>query len=58
MKTVKTEHILYPHKNENGTGHADGQPGDVDDGIDFVPQDVAEGYFEIVGKHKCFGFIG
>jgi hypothetical protein len=43
--------MLHPHKDENGAGHADRQPGNVDDRVDFVPQDVADCYFEVVSYH-------
>lgn len=52
MKTVKAKLILHPYKNENSAGHADGQPGHVDERIDFMTQNVADGYFEVVGYHN------
>jgi hypothetical protein len=42
---------LYPHQDQNGASHANREPGNVNNGIELLPQDVSDCDFEIVGKH-------
>ena len=48
---VVAEFILDVEEDEDAAGHADGQAGDVDEGIDFVAEEVAEGDGEVVFEH-------
>ena len=40
--------MLQPQEDDYGAGHTDGQPGDVDDGVSFMAQNVSDCYFEVV----------
>ena len=47
MEAIEAEFALNPEKNQNAGGHADRQPGHVDEGIGLVPSDLPEGDFDI-----------
>jgi hypothetical protein len=57
MIAIKTKFVLYPHQDQDGACHANGQSDDVDYRVDFVAPNVSEGDFEVVGKHIDFGFL-
>ena len=52
---VVGELVVHPEADQQGHGHAGGQPQDVDGGIDLVLPEVAPGDFKVVLKHgDCF----
>jgi len=52
MIPVIREFIPYPQTDENGYGHAGCQACYVNKRIAFLPDQVSEGDFEIVFKHR------
>ncbi len=49
---VERQFIVHPQPNENGHGHAHGQPGHVDKAGHFVFAEVPPGDFQIVLEHN------
>ena len=53
MKAVELEFIVYPQKNQDTTGHADGKAQQVDEGESFVLPKVTKSDVEVVFEHHC-----
>ncbi len=51
VEAVEAQLVLNPEEDEQGAGHAQGQAGDVDEGISFVFPKVAKGDLEVAFKH-------
>ncbi len=51
MMMVKTQFEEDIDQDQHGRGHADGQTGDVNDGITFLPDKKTDGNFEVVSDH-------
>jgi len=52
MKTIIAQFVLHPQKDQYATGHADGQPCNIDGGKSLVTDDVPECNFKIVLYHS------
>jgi hypothetical protein len=44
VEAVEAEFILDKEENQETTGNPDGQADDIEDGIQFIPGDIPEGY--------------
>jgi hypothetical protein len=50
VEFIKREFVFDMDQYQHTAGHADGQPGDTDEGGDFVLLQAPESHFEIVFK--------
>ena len=57
MIAVVAELVLDIQEDQNAGGHADGEPGDVDERVGGMPSEVAYGYTEVVLEHLCFSSL-
>jgi hypothetical protein len=51
VKILVAQFIFNEGGDQNKASQADGQTGDVDEGVDFVVAQIAKSDFEVVGEH-------
>jgi len=54
MEPVVTYFVLHKEHNEHGTSQPETQPYNIDEGINFIPQQVPPGGFKIVPYHNRY----
>lgn len=52
MEGIVTLFVAHVQEDEQETDHSDGQPADVDTGVEAVFEQVAEGDFQIILYHS------
>ena len=52
MEFVVRQFIRYEQVDHNATGHADGQPGDIEDGKEGASEQVTEYYLDKIRNHN------
>ena len=52
VKCVETQIIQHKQQDQAGGGHGGGKADKVDQRVDPVPEDVSQGGFKVVGKHR------
>ncbi len=53
MKPVIAEFILNPHQDKHTAGHPHYQAGDIDDGKEFVLENITKTNLKIISQHNC-----
>jgi hypothetical protein len=51
VHVFKRQLVLNEKQNQNASRHADGQTGDIDERIPFVPQQISQRDGEVVFEH-------
>ena len=51
MKAVIASFIVHPEKDDESYGQSNGQPGDIDAGVEPVLPEIALGGFKVVSQH-------
>ena len=54
VKAIEAEFVLNVEQDKDAARHPDGQTGDVDEGINLLSEQIADGDGEVVAQHSCF----
>jgi len=51
MELIVAQFVLDPDSDKQAASHTNGQPGDIDEGMAFMPFDVPQSDSQVVFKH-------